>query len=73
MSTLQQETDAKILEPYVTATVEDLQRGIDNALKALEFGSGIYRPNPAQKHEIDSLHKHIALLRRELARRQVVI
>ena len=62
--------DARYMKVFETATIEDLERGLENALSAMEFGHGIYRPNRAQREQTESLRKHIVLLRAEIERRK---
>ena len=67
---IQTETDAKILEPYESATVADLERGIANAERMEAALGQVYRPTYQQRSQRSALRKHADLLRQELKARQ---
>ena len=70
---LQQEVDAIVMEPYATATIEDLEFGLKNAERAARDASMYsYRSIRARNKDIAMWQHHADLLRAELARRETV-
>lgn len=69
MTTLAQEVDARFMELYNGATIEDLERGLKTAMReANHIRYGMF----SREEDKEWLH-HAALLRAEIARRQAVL